>query len=378
MSKKKRKTAKKKKKKKVARRATRTARRSSTAKKSRVRSTRRREPAWARLPERELLDLRMCDLGLKIEGTKLEGRIGQIYQELERKGLRFRPHFWLSSEWFSPDGVPGVAIPFYLAHPRLIKLEGKQMLEVEGGDHRWCMKLLRHEVGHAIDNAYRLRRRRKWQRTFGKSSKRYPDYYQPRPFSRRFVIHLDYWYAQSHPTEDFAETFAVWLGQNSRWKKRYRGWPALRKLEYVDELMAEIAGTRPPVNNREREEPLRQIKTTLREHYEEKRRRYGVDYPDFYDKDLGRLFADARSCPRGERASTFLRRVRPEVRELVSNWTGQYQYTIDLVLREMIERSRTLKLRVDRPEQKVKLDVAVMVSVQTMNYLHGGHHRIAL
>ena len=108
------------------------------------------EPSWAALPDDELLTWRMCDLGLHIEGTVLEERIERLYDELEYRGIRFRPHFWLSDEWFSPDGVPGIAIPFYLAHPRLARLERKQMLEVEGGTEDWCLRILRHEAGHAL------------------------------------------------------------------------------------------------------------------------------------------------------------------------------------------------------------------------------------
>ena len=96
------------------------------------------DPAWAALSDDELLQVRMCDLGVSIEGTDIEPRIAQLTAELDARGLRFSPHFWLSDEWFTPDGVPGIAVPFYLAHPRLAKLELAQMLEVEGGDEASC------------------------------------------------------------------------------------------------------------------------------------------------------------------------------------------------------------------------------------------------
>ena len=123
------------------------------ARRTTARTVRKRQPKWADWPDEKLLDLKICDLGVRLEGTRLEQRIEQIYDELAEKGLRFRPHCWLSDEWFTPDGIPGVAIPFYLAHPRLERLEKKQMLEVEGGNRAWCMRILRHEAGHAIDNA---------------------------------------------------------------------------------------------------------------------------------------------------------------------------------------------------------------------------------
>src|SRR6478672_9219203 len=205
---------------------------------------------WASLTDEQLLDLRLCDLHLKLEGSPLEERIAQLYRELDERGLFFRPHFWLSDEWFTPDGVPGIAIPFYLAHPRLAKLELAQMLEVEGADPDECLRILRHETGHAIDNAYQLRIRPTRRRLFGLPATPYPEYYTPKPYSKSFVQHLDHWYAQSHPDEDFAETFAVWLDPHSMWPARYGGWPAVRKLEYMDRLMRELARTRPRVKSK--------------------------------------------------------------------------------------------------------------------------------
>jgi len=336
------------------------------------------EPDWARLCDEELLDLRICDLGLQIEGTPLERRILRLHEELQTRRLRFRPHFWLSDEWFSPDGVPGIAVPFYLAHPRLARLERKQVLDVEGGTKEWCMRILRHEAGHAIDTAYCLHRRRRWREMFGKYSEPYPECYSPKPYSKSYVQHLDQWYAQSHPAEDFAETFAVWLKPRSGWRTYYRGWPALKKLEYIDRLMAEIRDTKPRVVTRRRVLPLREISKTLRTHYKEKRDRYGLDYPNVDDRNLRRLFSDAPEHASRPSAAAFLRRVGPELRRAIAHWTGQYQYTINQVLEEMIDRCRELDLHLDRRQDQAKRDTLVMLTVQTMNYLHGGHHRMAL
>jgi hypothetical protein len=330
------------------------------------------------LGDEELLDLRFRDLSIQIRGTWIEKMTRRVQSELRARGLSYRPHFWLSDEWYSPDGVPGVAIPFFLAHPRLMRLEQKLMLEVEGGTADWCMRILRHEVGHAIDNAFRLRRRKSWRQVFGRASVPYPEYYQPRPFSRRFVLHLDSWYAQSHPCEDFAETFAVWLTPGSDWRERYRRWPALRKLEYVDGLMSEIGGQSPRVCTRSRPDALRSLRSTLREYYEAKRDRYASEHPDFYDRDLRRLFSDSPEATDGELAARFLRRSRREVRHLVARWTGEYQYRIDQVLKEMIHRCQELKLRVNRPEDQTRVETAILLTVQTMNYLHSGYHQIAL
>lgn len=236
---------------------------------ARVRRTKRvsrRQPPWAELPDDELLSWRMCDLGLQIEGTVLEQRVERLYEELEYRRLRFRPHVWLSDEWFSPDGVPGIAIPFYLAHPRLAALERQQMLEVEGGTEDWCLRILRHEAGHAIDTAYRLHRRKQYRELFGRYTAPYPEHYSPKPYSKNFVLHLEPSYAQAHPAEDFAETFAVWLKPRSKWRAHYDGWPVIRKLEYVAGLMDTLRGAKPAVVSREHVEPLRKLRKTLGEY----------------------------------------------------------------------------------------------------------------
>ena len=253
------------------------------------------------LSDDQLLDTRFCQLGLHIEGTPLEQRIARLYEELEYRGIPFRPHCWFAEEWFSPDGVPGIAIPFYLGHPRLMRLERKQMLDVEGGTEEGCMRILRHEAGHAIDNAYRLRRRRDWREIFGRASLPYPNFYSPKPYSRSFVLHLDSWYAQSHPVEDFAETFAVWLKPKSRWRSQYHDWPVIKKLEYVHQLMDEICQQKPKVTSRERPGSLPTVRTTLREHYDKRRAHYGLDLPNFFDHELRRLFSDAPEHARGRR-----------------------------------------------------------------------------
>jgi hypothetical protein len=332
---------------------------------------------WADLDDEALLDLRMSDLPLTVEGT-LADRIQQFRGELESHGLRFPLHFYLSDEWFTPDGAAAIAVPFYLAHPRLAKLEEAQMLEVEGGDHEWCMRILRHEGGHAIDNAYRLRLRRERRRLFGLPTKPYPESYTPKPYSKSFVLHLDAWYAQSHPDEDFAETFAVWLTPNSEWRNRYAGWPALKKLAYMDTLMRSIRDTTARVVNTTEVDPLSKLRKTLRQHYKNKRRHYGVDHPNFYDRDLRRLFSESPELTGAITAAQFIARIRRPTRRMVASWTGIYQYTIDQVLEEMIARSRELKLRLAVPEDRAREEFAVLLTVQAMNYLHSGGHRVFL
>ncbi len=322
--------------------------------------------------------MRLCDLGVAIETSPLPPRLRELEGELATRGLAFRPDFWLSDEWFCPDGVPGIAIPFYLAHPRLMRLEQSQMLEVEGGSHDWCLKILRHEAGHAIENAYRLRLRKKRRAAFGSSAVPYPEYYLPRPYSKSYVMHLDAWYAQSHPDEDVAETFAVWLSPDSDWRARYAGWPALRKLEYMEEQMRQL-GDRPPVVERQEPvEPLAKLDKTLREHYQGRRAFYGLDHPDYYDRDLVRLFGPGTQHPEKPPAASFVSRSRREVRRRVARWTGTYQYTIDQVLKDIVKRCREMDLRLVRSEEETKLEFVTLLTVQTMNYLSSGRHRVAL
>ncbi len=233
-------------------------------------------PRWAELPDEQLLDLRLCDLRLQIAGSRLAPLLARLDRDFASKGIaHFRPYAWLSTGWFTPHGTTGFAIPFYLAHPRLLRLERHLIGEAEGGSVASCMRLLRHEAAHALDHAYRLHRRRSWREEFGPFSQPYHATYRPRLGHRGFVVNLGHGYAQSHPAEDWAETFAVWLEPTSRWRTRYAGWPALRKLCYVNELVREIKARPPAVRTRERVDPLSEQRVTLREHYARKSARLG-------------------------------------------------------------------------------------------------------
>jgi hypothetical protein len=329
----------------------------------------KRRLAWETLNDAELFDVRLRDLGLAIAGTWIEECLDDLYAELARRELPFRPHAWLSSDFFVPDDIPGIAIPFYLAHPRLMQIERKQMLEVEGGTRQEMMQILRHECGHTFDNAYQLEREPGRRELFGDESKRYPDHYRPNPASRRYVQHLRLYYAQSHPVEDFAETFAVVIGsRGGGWRKRYADWPALKKLEYVDTLLESLRGKPPRHRSRRTTDSIRTLGMTLREYYLDKRGRYLASYPDTYDRDLRRLFTDDPKYRGRELASTFIRRNSSEIRKLVANWTGEYQFTLEQVLKDMIGRSRELKLRVAGPERSLKMEFAVLLTVKTMDF----------
>ena len=333
---------------------------------------------WEDWPRERLLDLRIRDLGLTLEGTWVEACVHELYRELARRGIALRPHCWLSDEWFSPQNVPGIAIPFYLVHPRLVRLERSMVLEAEGSSRVECMRILRHEAGHAIQHGYRLHRRPTYQRLFGKSSTKYPTSYRPNPASRQFVQHLRAYYAQAHPDEDFAETFAVWMQPRAQWRKRYQGWGALKKLEYVDALMAELEGERAPVRTRRRVAPISQLTSTLRSYYDEKRAFYAVDFPSTYDRELCRVFSTSAKYADRELASRFITRHAKAIRTLVARWTGESEFTIDQLLHDMIGRSRLLKLRVPGPEEEVLLDFAGMLTVRSVHFLYRRRESIPL
>ena len=298
---------------------------------------------WEELADNELLEWRFSELGLNLSNSPVGTDVADLHASLERRGIGFRPHVWLSTEWFSPDGIPGIAIPFFAAHPRLARLERRMKGEVEGGNRRVRQRILRHEAGHALDTAFGLRRRPGWRAVFGRASKPYPTDYPVRPASRRFVQHLGHWYAQSHPTEDFAETFAVWLQPKARWRREYAGWPALDKLEYVDELMREIAGRRPSRIDRTLIAPLSGNRRKLGDHY---RRQKRAEYLSErrYDDWLLRAFKPRHRSPDALRAAGFLVSVERTLKQGIMRRTGVGSYLFNHVSDTLKRRARELDL----------------------------------
>ena len=325
-----------------------------------------------------LLSTRLCDLPLRLAGTLMERRVQRLHRELQAHNIVALPHAWLSEEFFNPDGVLGFAIPFYLAHPRLMRLERSQMLEVEGAGESECRRIFRHEAGHAMDEAYGLHRRERYRALFGDPTSPYPASYKPRPESRDYVINLTNWYAQAHPVEDFAETFAIWLNPYIDWRNDYKRWPALEKLEYVDGLMREIAGTAPIMTDKSEIEPLGDLRHTLAEHYAEKRKYFAWDWPANYDQDLRRIFSDDPKDATSPPATRFLRRVRPQLRTRIADGTGVHAYAVDQLLRQMIARSEKLGLRVIEPSAPTIEKLLVMLTMQTAGVLHTGYPKVAL
>ncbi len=332
---------------------------------------------WEQLPDEALLQLRIRHLGLSVERPPLKERIGKLYSELEAKGILFHPKCYLADEWLCPDKAPIVGIPFFLAHPKLTTLEKKMMLEAEGDTESEFMKLLRHEMGHAINYAYRIFQRPKWRELFGLFTKPYYDVsYYSRPYSRRYVTHLRDNYAQAHPDEDFAETFAVWLTPDLDWKSAYRGWPALKKLEFVDKIMVELRGKPPLVKVNSKEGPwsASRMSSTLEHFYIRKRLYLKEEFPGYFDASLQKIFSGLEN---DLSAGRFLRKHRKHMLESVARWLPQRKYDIDKFLRKLITRSDALSLRLHRSEPDTMVDAAmfvasVMGSMRSFNGVHEG------
>ncbi len=333
--------------------------------------------AWERFSDEDLLALRFCDLGLKIEDSPLQAEFERLYEELKAKGLVFRPRFWLSSEWFTPDGVVGIAVPFYHAHDRLSRLDKIQMQGILYENKVLTRKILRHEAGHAVQNAYRLRDRADVTEVFGPTSKPYPKYYSPKPYSGKFVRHLGQGYAQSHPDEDFAETFAVWLTPRSNWRKKYAGLPALEKLEFMDRLMHEIAGKRPVTRNTKAVEPLSNLHTTLRTHYRRQRRHFFLEIPRL-DTPLSRVFGKHSPTPRTMTAEAFLRKIKGELVVQAAEISGEPMHRVTRVVGDLILRSRHLSLKAAPRSFQSKRGVPLILTRHTVRLLRKGMHKIAV
>ena len=314
------------------------------------------------IDERQLLQLRLCDLPIRLENTALQDLIRKLYAELEGRGLAFRPPCYLGDEWFSPEGIPAIALPFYLAHPRLVQLERKLIGEAEGEDRAEAMKLLRHECGHAVVHAFGLTKRATWREVFGHPRKPFSDYYRYQPYSKSYVRNLKDFYAQSHPEEDFAETFAVWLNPEIDWRELYAGWPALKKLEYIDSLVPSIGKKTVSVPKRDFFWNITTLKKRLDSHYRAKRRLYIEHEPDFFDADLKLIFSTQEGKTK-LKASRFVTQKRAVLEETVARWTGEKKVLIHNLLARLQKRCDLLKLEV--PTAKEDMILAQFTSYLT-------------
>lgn len=322
----------------------------------------------------ELMKVRLCDLPLTLKNTWVQNCITKLYSELEAKDLRLKPHVWISDDWFSPDGVPGFAVPFFILHPRLIALETELIGEAEGGDRQWCMMLMRHETGHCIDNAYHLRKNKRRQLLFGLTSTPYPDSYQPNVRSRQYVRHLDGHYAQAHPDEDWAESFAVWLTPRSAWRKVYADWPAIRKLNHLNEMMEDIQGKRPLVNNRSRMDDISRMKMTLGDYYKEKRRKLGLNKNSPFKTDLKRIFSKEGEI----QAWRFVNDSKTQIIGQVAKNTRLQHYKIKRMLREVQDTCRQENLKVNKKLGESRKQLIQLMTKKSEGFVKSSSPRIIM
>jgi Putative zinc-binding metallo-peptidase len=316
-----------------------------------------------------ILQARIKDLQLHLKGTRLERFIGQLYEELEARGLDLRPQCYLSDQWGCPSGVPVIGIPFYLADPQLTQIEDR----LGGGaeDEREIMMYLRHEAGHAINYAYRLHESEDWKKLFGDFGKPYLETYKPQPFSRKYVLHISGWYAQKHPDEDFAETFAVWLTPGSRWAERYKGWGALKKLQYMDETMRRLGRTPAVVTLDDRDVDVGEMEETVLDHYRQRQLAEKIDLQigEQLDEDLINLFEPPALAD--VRADTLIRAERQGLLAAVSQYSGVSRAVVVSVLEHLTERTTALNLTVKRDQaHHYTTRLTSLITALTMNYLY--------
>lgn len=282
---------------------------------------------------------RICDLPLINVTGRLQKYEEFLAQELQQKGIVWRPHLWVSDEWFSPEGVPGFALPFYLFHPKLMRMEKQEVGLVEGASEYRRKKLMRHELGHAIENAFALSKNKERQKLFGLSEKKYPQRYLPKLYSKKFVNYLGEGYAQSHPDEDFAETFAAWLDPNSDWQKRYQGTPAFKKLVFMDLLMTSLKDQKPKLKNRFCIEPYATNKETLSRYYAKRRQQLRLNKYHFVDFSYHRHLRPNTSVAAQTLVHNYLSSNRKLLAVEVARRTGEYKYIVDRAINIIIKRA---------------------------------------
>ena len=317
------------------------------------------------MDERELLGKRISELSLRLRGTPVEKLVEQLHAELRAKGIGFLPPVYLSDEWGCPDSTPLIAVPFYLADERLMRIEEERAAGVE--TEAESMRYLRHEAGHALNYAYRLYDRPEWRQIFGPYSRPYRDRYHADPFSRDHVRHILGWYAQKHPDEDFAETFAVWLTPDLDWRTAYQGWPVLRKLEYVDALMREI-GSQPPIVSSEVTEddlPVDVMHYTVEEHYRELEEKLPIEDQRFFDGDLQTIFGAAEP---GQAAGDFIRTHRRELVARIGYWSGEGPAIVGAFIDFLAHRAQELELSVRNREASTLIELTAFGTAVMMNY----------
>jgi hypothetical protein len=335
-----------------------------------------------RFHESNLWSTPIRDLGLTIEGTRLEPILAEFMEELRQVGVtRVRPRFYLSTEWGVPFETVAIAIPFYLARPDLTALHVERVGHVEGFDRADILRYLRHEMGHVVNYAYRLYNQEEWVKQFGSITQPYFEEYRPEPFSRRYVRHLPGWYAQKHPDEDWAETFAVWMTPGLDWRAEYSSWPvAYAKLSYCSRTMNTLRDRDPDVTSSELDEDVGEIEYSLDQYYGRSADSPG-DLPPGLDgairaifEDLGSVEGSAHDAPL-KPAAELIRRLEPELMANVFRWTGHFPERTRVLLRYLADRAAQLEQGYpeDREESAI-MALTTLVTGLAMNHVQRGSY----
>jgi hypothetical protein len=321
------------------------------------------------------------DLGLTITGTDLESILHEFERELASKGIhRPRPRFYLSTEWGVPFGTVAIAIPFYLARQDLTDLHAQRVGHIEGSSRKDILRYFRHEMGHVVNYAYGLYKEPEWIRLFGDLGQPYAEEYRPIPFSPNHVRHLPGWYAQKHPDEDWAETFAVWMTPGRDWRAQYGRRPAaLAKLTYCDQTMARLAERELPVTAADLDEDVGDLTFSVEQFYKPQPFRL-AEFPSSLDGDLRDIFEDLgkpedpSGAPRLP-ASSLIRRLEREMQADVYRWTGHFPEMTRQLLRHLAERADALR-QVYPQDREASATVALttLVMALAMNHVHYGRY----
>jgi hypothetical protein len=321
------------------------------------------------------------DLKLTIEGTRLEPVVAEFQRELESVGIhKLRPRMYLSTEWGVAFNTVAIGIPFYLARPDLTALHAERHGHIEGFGPNDILRYLRHEMGHVVNYGYKLYDEPEWVNLFGSITQPYVEEYRPAPFSRRYVRHLPGWYAQKHPDEDWAETFAVWMTPGLSWREEYHDRPAaLAKLLYCDRTMARLKDQPPLVTTTELDEDVGQIPYSVDQFYRDQQ--LPAEFPVGLDGALRAIFEDLgapedlTSIAQRMPASGLIRKQERVLMANIYRWTGHFPERSRALLRRLAERADELQqVYPEDREAPALIGLTTLVTALAMNHVHRGSY----
>lgn len=317
----------------------------------------------------KIMKLTFKELRLSTGSIIHKSEINKIKRELSSKKIDIKTTYFIADEWYSPDGYSAIAIPFYLCHPKLIRLEKKMMGIVEGETAHSFTKLLRHEMAHVLDNHYGLRKNKTRQKLFGLSSVPYPDHYDFDPESRAYVTHLDPHYAQAHPEEDWAETFAVWLNPNSNWRVNYKNWSALKKLELVDSVMTDLRPRAYKKVNIQEMGDISKSDQTIGEYYQQKLQRH-ADFGHFYLRNKM-----SEHLQKSKKQKALYSRIKQQKKHFIKALESKHTFAqVNRFHNDFLVATKGEKQNFHKSDK----DLLQLMVETTHQYVNNGHHRIVM